>query len=252
MGEIETSGPEAEALLQRLLSNDVPSSRRVGRSTRSCAARTEASSTTCSPTGSPGGRYLTVTNASNHERDLAWFRDHAGELRRRGARRARRLRHARRPGARGPVDRRRARRGRAAAAHAHGEPAGRRAPRRWCAAPATRGRTGSRCCCARSAVATWEALTTPGPPPPGSAPATPCGWRSASTCTETTWTSIATRSRRDWGGAARRRPDSSGRRRSPRPASAAPSRSWRRSCSPAPGFPARATPWSAGARRWGS
>ena len=29
-------------------------------------------------------RYLTVTNAANHERDLAWFVDHAGE-RRRGA-----------------------------------------------------------------------------------------------------------------------------------------------------------------------
>jgi aminomethyltransferase len=26
------------------------------------------------------GRFLTVTNASNHDRDLAWFRDHAGEF----------------------------------------------------------------------------------------------------------------------------------------------------------------------------
>jgi aminomethyltransferase len=80
MGEIETTGPQAEAFLQRLLSNDV-SKIAVGGAQYSLLCRED------------GGvlddlftyrlddeRYLTVTNASNHERDLAWFRDHAGEF----------------------------------------------------------------------------------------------------------------------------------------------------------------------------
>src|SRR3954469_7959915 len=79
MGEIETSGPGAEAFLQRVLSNDV-SKLAVGGAQYSVLCRED------------GGvlddlftyrlddeRYLTVTNASNHVRDLAWFRDHAGE-----------------------------------------------------------------------------------------------------------------------------------------------------------------------------
>jgi aminomethyltransferase len=77
MGEIETAGPGAEALLQRLLSNDV-SKIPVGGAQYSVLCRED------------GGvlddlftyrlevdRYLTVTNASNHEQDLAWFRGHA-------------------------------------------------------------------------------------------------------------------------------------------------------------------------------
>ena len=52
MGEIETGGPQALELLQRLLSNDVARSRRAARSTACCAARTAACSTTCSPTAS--------------------------------------------------------------------------------------------------------------------------------------------------------------------------------------------------------
>jgi aminomethyltransferase len=80
MGEIETSGPDAEALLQRLLSNDV-SKLQVGGAQYSVLCRED------------GGvlddlftyrlddqRYLTVTNASNHERDLAWFRDHSSDF----------------------------------------------------------------------------------------------------------------------------------------------------------------------------
>jgi glycine cleavage system T protein (aminomethyltransferase) len=80
MGEIETSGPEAEALLQRLLSNDVSRLEEGG----------AQYSVLCLEDGGilddlftyrlPGGRFLTVTNASNHERDLAWFRDHVGEF----------------------------------------------------------------------------------------------------------------------------------------------------------------------------
>jgi aminomethyltransferase len=77
MGEIETVGPEAEALLQRLLSNDVS---RI-------AERGAQYSVLCRPDGGvlddlfsyrlDDGRFLTVTNAANHEKDLAWFRDHA-------------------------------------------------------------------------------------------------------------------------------------------------------------------------------
>jgi aminomethyltransferase len=77
MGQIETSGPEAERLLQRLLSNDV---------TR-IAERGAQYSVLCRPDGGvlddlfsyrlDPQRFITVTNAANHEKDLAWFRDHA-------------------------------------------------------------------------------------------------------------------------------------------------------------------------------
>jgi aminomethyltransferase len=77
MGEIETYGPAAEALLQRLLSNDV-ALLRVGGAQYSVL---------CDERGGvlddlftyrlESDRYLTVTNASNHESDLAWFRSHA-------------------------------------------------------------------------------------------------------------------------------------------------------------------------------
>ncbi len=77
MGEIETEGPGAGQLLQHLLSNDV-SKIEVGGAQYSCLCQED------------GGvlddlftyrlaedRYLTVTNASNHERDLEWFQAHA-------------------------------------------------------------------------------------------------------------------------------------------------------------------------------
>jgi aminomethyltransferase len=77
MGEIETSGPEAEALLQRLLSNDVSR----------LAEHGAQYSVLCNEDGGVlddlftyrlgPDRFLTVTNASNHERDLAWFAGHA-------------------------------------------------------------------------------------------------------------------------------------------------------------------------------
>jgi aminomethyltransferase len=80
MGEIETSGPQAEDFLQRVLSNDV---------TR-IAERGAQYSVLCRDDGGVlddlftyrlgDGRFLTVTNASNHEKDLAWFRDHAGDF----------------------------------------------------------------------------------------------------------------------------------------------------------------------------
>lgn len=77
MGEIETSGPDALALLQRLLSNDL-AKLPLGGAQYSVLCRED------------GGvlddlftyrldeqRYLTVTNAANHEQDLEWFREHA-------------------------------------------------------------------------------------------------------------------------------------------------------------------------------
>ncbi len=77
MGEIETSGPQALELLQRLLSND------VGRIDVGGAQY----SMLCRPDGGvlddlftyrlADDRFLTVTNAANHEGDLEWFREHA-------------------------------------------------------------------------------------------------------------------------------------------------------------------------------
>lgn len=77
MGQIETSGPQALALLQRLLSNDV-SKIPVGGAQYSvlCDERGGVLDDLFSYQIDPG-RYLTVTNASNHERDLEWLRLHA-------------------------------------------------------------------------------------------------------------------------------------------------------------------------------
>ena len=57
-----------------------PRSPRTARSTACSARRTAASWTTSSPTGSVDDRFLTVTNAANHEKDLAWFQQ-AGRAR---------------------------------------------------------------------------------------------------------------------------------------------------------------------------
>jgi aminomethyltransferase len=77
MGEIETSGPDAERFLQRILSNDVTK----------IAERGAQYSVLCKPDGGvlddlftyrlDEGRFLTVTNAANHGKDLAWFQDQA-------------------------------------------------------------------------------------------------------------------------------------------------------------------------------
>jgi aminomethyltransferase len=77
MGEIETSGAQATELLQRLLSNDIQQLA-VGGAQYSVLCREDGGvlddlfTYRLAP-----DRYLTVTNASNHERDLAWFREHA-------------------------------------------------------------------------------------------------------------------------------------------------------------------------------
>jgi aminomethyltransferase len=80
MGQIETSGRQALELLQRLLSNDV-SAIGLGGAQYNLLCRED------------GGvlddlfvyrldsdRYLTVTNAANHSRDLDWFRAHAPDF----------------------------------------------------------------------------------------------------------------------------------------------------------------------------
>jgi aminomethyltransferase len=80
MGEIESSGPGAEAFLQRILSNDV---------TR-IAERGAQYSLLCREDGGVlddlftyrlgPERFLTVTNAANHQSDLNWFKGHAGDF----------------------------------------------------------------------------------------------------------------------------------------------------------------------------
>jgi aminomethyltransferase len=77
MGEIETSGPDAEAFLQRILSNDV-SKIAPGGAQYSVLCREDGGVLDDLFTYNFGsGRYLTVTNAANHAKDLAWFRRQA-------------------------------------------------------------------------------------------------------------------------------------------------------------------------------
>jgi aminomethyltransferase len=88
MGQIETAGPQALELLQRLLSNDVA---RLGFGIAPDGAVGTGGAQYGVLCEEDGGvlddvityrldteRYLTVTNAANHEQDLAWFRRHAG------------------------------------------------------------------------------------------------------------------------------------------------------------------------------
>jgi aminomethyltransferase len=80
MGQVETSGPDAERFLQRLLSNDV-SKIEVGAAQYSVLCREDGGVLDDLFTYRlADDRYLTVTNASNHERDFAWLSDHAGDL----------------------------------------------------------------------------------------------------------------------------------------------------------------------------
>ncbi len=77
MGEVQTEGPEAVDLLQRLLSNDV-SKLDVGGAQYSVLCREDGGVLDDLFTYRLGEeRYLTVTNASNHLRDYAWFVEHA-------------------------------------------------------------------------------------------------------------------------------------------------------------------------------
>jgi aminomethyltransferase len=77
MGEIATSGPDAEAFLQRILSNDV-SQLLTGGAQYSVLCREDGGVLDDLFTYRLGAEsFLTVTNASNHEKDLAWFQQQA-------------------------------------------------------------------------------------------------------------------------------------------------------------------------------
>jgi aminomethyltransferase len=77
MGEIETSGPQAKELLQRLLSNDLDKLA-VGGAQYSVLCREDGGVLDDLFTYNFGSnRYLTVTNAANHDKDLAWFQEQA-------------------------------------------------------------------------------------------------------------------------------------------------------------------------------
>ena len=77
MGEVETSGPGAETFLQRMLSNDV-SKIAIGGAQYALLCNEDGGvlddlfTYRLAP-----ARYLTVTNAANHDRDIAWLRERA-------------------------------------------------------------------------------------------------------------------------------------------------------------------------------
>ncbi len=144
MGEVETEGPQALELLQRLLSNDV-SKLDVGGAQYSLLCREDGGVIDDLFTYRLGeDRYLTVTNAANHERDLAWFEEHAAglecEVGDRLADYAMLAVQGPKARATGPG----AGRGRAPGSHDHGHASSCSVAKRSSAAPATRARTGSR------------------------------------------------------------------------------------------------------------
>ncbi len=80
MGQIECTGPDALALLQRLLTNDV-AKLSVGGAQYALLCREDGGVLDDLFTYRIGPeRFLTVTNAANHRRDLEWFEDHADDL----------------------------------------------------------------------------------------------------------------------------------------------------------------------------
>ncbi len=77
MGEIESTGPGASAFLQRVLTNDVEKLA-VGGAQYALICREDGGVLDDLFTYRLGAeRYLTVTNASNHEKDLTWFQRQA-------------------------------------------------------------------------------------------------------------------------------------------------------------------------------
>jgi aminomethyltransferase len=77
MGEIETTGPQAAEFLQRILSNDVSKIAENG-AQYSVLTKEDGGVLDDLFTYRLGeNHYLTVTNASNHEKDLAWFQKQA-------------------------------------------------------------------------------------------------------------------------------------------------------------------------------
>ena len=114
-------------------------------------------------------RYLTVTNAANHVRDLAWFSARTLEVPDvEVSDRDRRLGDARRAGAARARDRAGDLRRAAAGADERRARGGSPAPRCSCAAPATPARTASSCCARPSdAPALWDEIVRRGAVPAG-------------------------------------------------------------------------------------
>src|SRR5919107_1596153 len=77
MGEIETTRPDAEAFLQRILSNDVTKIADDGAQYSVLTKEDGGVLDDLFTYRLAPDRFLTVTNAANHARDLAWFRRHA-------------------------------------------------------------------------------------------------------------------------------------------------------------------------------
>ena len=80
MGQVETRGPQARAFLQRMLSNDV---RRIseGGAQYSVMCREDGGVLDDLFTYRLADSvFLTITNAANHEKDLAWLQAHAAEF----------------------------------------------------------------------------------------------------------------------------------------------------------------------------
>jgi aminomethyltransferase len=80
MGQVETRGPQASEFLQRVLSNDV---RRMpeGGAQYGVMCRDDGGVLDDIFTYRLADlHYLTVTNAANHERDLAWMQEHARDF----------------------------------------------------------------------------------------------------------------------------------------------------------------------------
>src|SRR5262249_9728887 len=78
MGQIEVKGPDAAALLQRLVSNDVRRLPEGGAQYSVCCREDGGVLDDLFTYRLAELHFLTVTNAANHERDFAWFRSHAG------------------------------------------------------------------------------------------------------------------------------------------------------------------------------
>jgi aminomethyltransferase len=79
MGEVETTGPDAETFLQRVLSNDVSKIAEDG-AQYSVLCREDGGVLDDLFSYRLGDGFLTVTNASNHEKDLAWMRRQAKDF----------------------------------------------------------------------------------------------------------------------------------------------------------------------------
>jgi aminomethyltransferase len=80
MGQVEASGPEAQQFLQHMLSNDV-SRLDIGGAQYSVLCREDGGILDDLFTYRLGAeRYLTVTNAANHDRDVGWLKSHAGSF----------------------------------------------------------------------------------------------------------------------------------------------------------------------------